>query len=91
MYSKCTNVFNILTYPANAASRHKIVTSTLQFLTDDWQPYKIRSCIIFEMVKDSTLTQEAHIKVVREQSDELDTNGDSINSSDSSEDELEES
>ena len=43
------------------------------------------------MVKDSTLTQEAHIKVVREQSDELDTNGDSINSSDSSEDELEES
>ena len=61
-----------------------------------WQPYPIRCSIIFEMVQDTTVTQEAHIKVVREQSDELDINGNSnsSNSSDnnnSSEDELEES
>ena len=49
------------------------------------------------MVKDTTQTQEDHITVVKEQSDELRTNSDSSNSRDSSnsnnssEDETEES
>ena len=71
---------------------------------DEWQPFSIRSGIVLEMVKDTAQRQEAHITVVKEPSDELDThtrsdissssntiNIFSSNSNDSSEDEFQES
>ena len=68
---------------------------------DEWQPFSIRSGIVFDMVKDTTQPQEAHITVVKEPSDEYDTDNDSdssassdtidSNSIDSSEDESQDS
>ena len=51
---------------------------------DDWQPYTISSSIVFEMVKETTQPQESYIMVVKEPSDELDTDSDSSASSDTS-------
>merc|ERR1712032_126667 len=71
---------------------------------DEWQPFSIRSGIVFDMVKDTAQPQEAHITVVKEPSDEYDTDNDSdssassdtidsasSNSNDSSEDESQDS
>ena len=53
---------------------------------NELQPYPIRCGIIFDMVKDTTQTQEAQIMVVKDPSDELHSDRDSSNSSNSSED-----